>query len=101
MKLLPHDRYWQANLRLILLLLSIWGVIAIGFGVLWVEPLNQFQLGQIPLGFWISQQGAIVSFVILTFVYAKRMDTLDGKYGRYANQQRSLQRRPQQNTDER
>jgi putative solute:sodium symporter small subunit len=32
------------------------------------------------LGFWIAQQGAIYVFVVLTFVYAFRMDALDKKY---------------------
>ena len=51
------------------------------FGVLLVEPLNRFHIGQLPLGFWFGQQGSIYVFVVLIFVYAWRMDRLDRRFG--------------------
>ena len=76
----PHA-YWRANLRLIGALLVIWAVVSYGCSILFVEPLNQFQIGQLPLGFWFAQQGSIYTFVILILVYAWRMQRLDTKYG--------------------
>ena len=73
--------YWQANRRLILVLLTIWAIVSIGCSILFVEQLNQFKIGYLPLGFWFAQQGSIFVFVVLIFVYALVMDRLDRKYG--------------------
>ncbi len=75
-----RQAYWRANTGLIRILLIIWGGVSLGCGILLVQPLNFINLGQIPLGFWIAQQGAIFVFVILIFVYAFQMDKLDRKY---------------------
>jgi len=73
--------YWQANLRLMFGLLSIWFLVSFGCGILWVDYLNQFHLFGFKLGFWFSQQGSILTFVILIFVYAWRMNQLDKVHG--------------------
>ena len=73
--------YWRANVRLITVLLSIWAIVSYGCGILFVEQLNRFHIGRLPLGFWFAQQGAIYVFVVLIFVYAWAMDRLDRKYG--------------------
>lgn len=73
--------YWRANRNLIAVLLLIWGTVSLGCGVLFVEQLNAFRIGELPLGFWIGQQGSIFLFVLLIFVYAFAMDRLDRKYG--------------------
>lgn len=74
-------RYWRANMTLIAVLLTIWAAVSYGCGILFVDWLNQFQIGQLPLGFWFAQQGSIYVFVVLIFVYALAMDRLDRKYG--------------------
>jgi putative solute:sodium symporter small subunit len=73
--------YWQENLRLILICLVIWFVISFGFGLILVEPLNEFRLGGYKLGFWFAQQGSIYVFVGLIFWYGYKMNKLDEKYG--------------------
>lgn len=73
--------YWRANVRLILVLLSIWAVVSFGCGILFIEQLNEFKIGNLPLGFWFANQGSIYTFVVLIFVYAWRMDRLDKKFG--------------------
>ena len=72
--------YWQANLRLILILLVIWFVVPFLGGIVFVDALNEFRLGGYKLGFWIAQQGAIYLFVVLIFVYAWQMNKLDDKF---------------------
>ncbi len=72
--------YWKKNLRTLLILLVIWFVVSFGFGIILVEPLNQFHLGGYPLGFWFAQQGSIYSFIILIFVYVVRMNRLDREF---------------------
>ena len=73
--------YWRANLKLMSILLAIWALVSFGAGIIFVEPLNNVSILGVPLGFWFAQQGSIVIFVILIFVYVKMMDRLDAKYG--------------------
>ena len=73
--------YWRENLRLIFISLTIWFVVSFGFGLLLVEPLNEFRLGGYKLGFWFAQQGSIYTFVGLVFWYSYKMNQLDKKYG--------------------
>ena len=73
--------YWRANVRLIRNLLIIWAFVSIGCGILCVSLLNFIQIGNLPFGFWMAQQGSIFTFVILIFVYAMQMDKLERKYG--------------------
>ena len=72
--------YWQENLRLILICLAIWFVVSFGFGLLLVDPLNEFRLGGYKLGFWFAQQGSIYTFVALVFWYSYKMNKLDKKF---------------------
>ena len=73
--------YWRANVRLIRNLLIVWVFVSLGCGILLIPLLNAINLGNLPLGFWMAQQGSIFTFVILIFVYAVQMDKLDRKYG--------------------
>lgn len=66
--------YWRRNLTLVGTLLTVWFVASFGLGILFVEPLNAIKVGGFPLGFWVAQQGAILVFVVLVFIYARRMD---------------------------
>lgn len=75
-------RYWRANLRLMLVLLAIWAFVGLGCGVLIADWLNQWSIGGFPLGFWFAQQGSILVFVLLIFVYAWAMSRLDRRYRR-------------------
>ncbi|MCO7225584.1 DUF4212 domain-containing protein [Pleionea sp. CnH1-48] len=73
--------YWRANVKLMMILLTIWFIVSFVFGVLLVDQLNTIRLGGYKLGFWFAQQGSIYTFVILIFVYAKKMKALDKQYG--------------------
>ena len=76
-----NTSYWQRNLRLIMICLIIWFIVSFGFGLLLVEPLNNFNLGGYKLGFWFAQQGSIYTFVALVFWYSSRMNKLDKEHG--------------------
>tara|TARA_Y100000385_G_scaffold260622_1_gene290661 strand:+ start:2395 stop:2652 length:258 start_codon:yes stop_codon:yes gene_type:complete len=76
-----QKKYWKENIRLLLILLSIWFLVSFGAGIIWVEELNTIRLGGFKLGFWFAQQGSIYVFVILIFIYVKLMNKLDKKYG--------------------
>lgn len=73
--------YWQENVSLMIKLLVVWFAVSFGCGILFVDALNTIQIGGYKLGFWFAQQGAIYTFVILTFAYAHLMGKLDRKYG--------------------
>ncbi|HBO14996.1 MAG TPA: DUF4212 domain-containing protein [Porticoccaceae bacterium] len=73
--------YWQANLALLAKLLAVWFTVSFGASILWVDWLDQFSLFGFKLGFWFAQQGAILVFVGLIFVYTWRMQALDRKFG--------------------
>jgi putative solute:sodium symporter small subunit len=73
--------YWRENLRLLGILLSIWFLSSFGLGILWVDWLDQYQLGGFKLGFWFAQQGSIYIFVVLIFIYVYAANRLDKKYG--------------------
>jgi putative solute:sodium symporter small subunit len=76
-----RQSYWRANTALIRNLLIVWALVSLVFSILLVEPLNTVHLGRVPLGFWMAQQGSILTFVVLIFIYASQMDRLDRKYG--------------------
>lgn len=72
--------YWQANLKLMTILLGIWFFISYLCGIVFVEELNAIRIGGYKLGFWFAQQGSMYGFVAIIFIYAHRMNKLDRKY---------------------
>jgi putative solute:sodium symporter small subunit len=72
--------YWRANKALIAVLLVIWAVVSFGFAILLARPLYGVHVGNLPMSFWWAQQGSMVVFVLLIFIYAWRMDRLDEKF---------------------
>lgn len=69
--------YWKANLKILSILMSIWFLVSFGFGILWSDALDQFQVAGFKLGFWFAQQGSIYVFVVLIFVYVHLMNKLE------------------------
>lgn len=76
-----RQEYWRSNLKIMAILLTVWALVSYGAGIVFVEALNSVSFLGVPLGFWFAQQGSIVTFVILIFIYVKLMDRLDAKYG--------------------
>ncbi len=75
------NAYWKENLSLVVKLFIVWFAVSFGCGILLVDVLNSIPLGGYKLGFWFAQQGAIYTFLVLIFVYTKKMGDLDRKYG--------------------
>ena len=76
------NRYWKSNLIVISILLSIWAIVSCLCGIVFIEPLNQFSVGKLPMGFWVANQGSMITFVLLILVYALVMDVVDRKFTR-------------------
>lgn len=73
--------YWRANLRVLAILLGVWVFVALGCGVLLGDWLDQFRLGGFPLGFWFTQQGAMLIFVALIAIYHRWMTHIERAHG--------------------
>ena len=75
-----HRAYWRKNVALIRNLLIVWALVSLVFSILLVEPLNTIRFFGVPFGFWMAQQGSILIFVALIFIYAVQMDKLDREH---------------------
>lgn len=75
------ENYWKANLRLIFGSLIIWGLCSYGFAILLRPMLAGIEVGGTDIGFWFAQQGSILTFIVLIFFYAWRMNKIDEQFG--------------------
>lgn len=73
-----HHEYWRKNLLLTGSLLLLWFIVT--FVVVWfARELNEIVLIG-PLGFYMGAQGSLIVYVLITWYYARRMNTLDREY---------------------
>ncbi|MDG1026988.1 MAG: DUF4212 domain-containing protein [Gammaproteobacteria bacterium] len=79
------NSYWAANIKLVISLLSIWFLVSFVCGILLVDVLDTIRLKGFKLGFWIAQQGSILTFIALILVYIRAMDKLDSQYKQSSN----------------
>ncbi len=82
-----HNRYWRTNLKYLFVLLTIWFAVSAGLSIILADWLDRFRLGGFKLGFWFSQQGSILVFVILIFVYVGLMNRLDRRHDVHERQE--------------
>ncbi|MCS2609837.1 DUF4212 domain-containing protein [Halomonas dongshanensis] len=73
--------YWRANVRLIIGCLAVWAFVSYGCAIAFRPFLASITVGGTDLGFWFAQQGSILTFIVLIFFYAWRMNQLDKKFG--------------------
>jgi putative solute:sodium symporter small subunit len=69
-------QYWRSNLRLIGILLVIWGVVTF-VPAYFASALTEFIFFGWPFPFWVAAFGAPSAFLIIVGVYAWRMEKLD------------------------
>ena len=70
-------RHWRRTHRLTAVLLLAWFLV--GFVVTWFARDLDFPFFGWPFSFWVAAQGGIVLFVVLLFVYARRMARHDAR----------------------
>ena len=75
------NAYWRANVRIIWICMAIWALVSYGFGILLRPMVSGIKVGGSDLGFWFAQQGSILVFIVLIFVYAAWMNRLDREHG--------------------
>lgn len=73
--------YWQYNIRLTVVLLSIWFVTAYIISGLLAGWFNEFSFLGFPLGYYMAAQGSLAIFVIEIAIYAYLMNKKDLEYG--------------------
>lgn len=74
-----HKEYWQRNLRVTAILLTIWFVVTFVAG--WfARELNGITIIG-PLGFYMGAQGALIVYVLIIWYYGKFMNDMDKEYG--------------------
>jgi putative solute:sodium symporter small subunit len=78
-----QSAYWSRNLLYITVLLAIWAAVSYGASILLADALDRVKVAGFPLGFWFADQGSILTFVVLIFVYVKLMNGLDKEFGVY------------------
>ena len=81
LKAIDVDAYWQANIKVLVVLLSAWAFVSLGCGVLFSDWLDQFSIGGFPLGFWFTQQGTMLCFVAIIFIYHIWMKKIERAHG--------------------
>jgi putative solute:sodium symporter small subunit len=75
-----HHDYWNKNLLITAILLSLWFVTT--FVVGWfAEELNSIVILGFPMGFYMNAQGSLIIYVILIWYYQHYMNNLDLEYG--------------------
>ena len=82
-QLTPQQReeYWRYNLKLTVILLTIWFVVAYLISGLFAEALNRFVVLGFPMGYYMAAQGSLAIFVIEIALYARLMNKKDREYG--------------------
>lgn len=73
--------YWRYNLRLTIVLLAIWFVVAYLLSGLFAATLNHVSFLGFPLGYYMAAQGSLIVFVVEIALYAKLMNKKDLEFG--------------------
>ncbi|GCD77568.1 RNA polymerase subunit sigma-32 [Thermaurantimonas aggregans] len=74
------EKYWKENISYLSILLVIWFTVSYLLSIVFADALNAVRIGGFKLGFWFAQQGSIYTFIVLIFLYVRKMNELDKKY---------------------
>lgn len=79
-----HDRnhvYWRRNLWLIGILLGVWFVVTFGTSY-FAAAMSGIVIFGWPLPFYVGAQGALIVYVVIVWIYSRRMERLDDAHER-------------------
>jgi putative solute:sodium symporter small subunit len=74
-----HKEYWHKNLTITAILLAIWFIVTFVIGY-FSREVNEVSVLGFPLAFYINAQGALITYVVIIWFYARYMNGLDKKY---------------------
>lgn len=72
--------FYKEKLSLIFKLLSLFIILSLGVGILLEEFLNTIEIFGVKLGFFISNQFIIYIFILLIYIYIKKISKIEKKY---------------------
>lgn len=72
----PPDLHDVRHLQLKAVLLVVWALVSF-VAVYFARDLQQFLLGDWPLGYWIAAQGAVLVFIAITVAYGWAMNRFE------------------------
>lgn len=72
-------RWWARNRRLSAILLGVWLFVTVGIAT--SGRALDFDFFGWPFGFWVAAQGALIVYVVIVAIYARRMNRLDRDCG--------------------
>ena len=72
-------RHWHRNLRLTGLLLCAW--FAVSFVLVYFARDLSFSFFGWSFSYWMGAQGALLVYLFIVWVYARRMERLDQEHG--------------------
>jgi putative solute:sodium symporter small subunit len=75
-----HREYWRRNLLITTILMIVWFIATFVEGW-YARELNSITFLGFPLGFYMSAQGSLIIYVVIIFIYARYMNSLDRVYG--------------------
>ena len=73
-------QYWKKNIQIVSILLILWFLASFGFGIILADYLDEISFFGFKLGFWFAQQGSILIFVAIIFIYIRSMKKLDQEF---------------------
>jgi putative solute:sodium symporter small subunit len=71
--------YWQKNLHITAILLTIWFLVT--FGITFFAQELSFNFFGWPFSFYMAAQGALIIYIVIVWFYARYMNNLDKHYG--------------------
>ena len=74
------EQYWKKNIQIVSILLILWFSASFGFGIILADYLDEISFFGFKLGFWFAQQGSILIFVAIIFIYIRSMKKLDQEF---------------------
>ena len=74
------DQYWKKNIQTVSILLVFWFLASFGFGIIFANNLDEISFFGFKLGFWFAQQGSILIFGAIIFIYIRSMKKLDQEF---------------------
>jgi putative solute:sodium symporter small subunit len=75
-----RDTYWRRTRRLTAGLFMVW--VLVTFVMNWyARELNEIVIFGFPLGFYMGAQGILIIYILIIWIYNRRMRTLDDTFG--------------------
>ena len=73
-------QYWRRNVRLTIILMLAWFAVTF-VASSFATSLNRINIFGFPLGFYMGAQGNLLIYLLIIWIYARRMNRLDAEFG--------------------